>query len=82
MITIGGVYYLSKVIFPEAGDLETRLIGSLAEFLPLFSIFGSLIFLYLNNVAIRNYYLLIYSEEFRKKFGIAEADWYGEKYKG
>lgn len=82
LIGFGILYYLKKVIFPEAGDLETRLIGSLIEFAPLGVCLVSFTFLYFNSVAIRSYYLYKYSEEFREKFGIDKKDWYGEKYKG
>ncbi|MCR1835104.1 hypothetical protein NSA56_11915, partial [Oceanobacillus caeni] len=77
---IGGLYYLGKVIFPAAGDLKTRLIGGLIDFLPLLACLTILVFLYLNNVVIRSYYLYKYSEEFRLKFGIDKSKWYGKKY--
>ncbi|WP_213396832.1 hypothetical protein [Virgibacillus pantothenticus] len=79
---VWGIYYLAKVIFPETGDFQTRLYGSLAEFAPLIMCLVFLTFLYLNSVIVRSYYLYRYSEEFRKKFRIAKKDWYGEKYKG
>ncbi|KNE19962.1 hypothetical protein [Virgibacillus pantothenticus] len=82
LIGVGGLYYLSKVIFTEANDLETRIIGSLIDFLPLAVCLVSFSFLYFNSVAIRSYYLYKYSEEFRKKFGFDKKDWYGEKYQG
>ncbi|RFA35466.1 hypothetical protein CAI16_08200 [Virgibacillus dokdonensis] len=79
---VWGIYYLAKVIFPETGDFETRLYGSLAEFAPLIMCLASFVFLYFNSVVIRSYYLYKYSEQFRQKFGIDEKDWYGEKYQG
>ncbi|SHG92178.1 hypothetical protein [Virgibacillus chiguensis] len=82
LIGVGGLYYLSKVIFMEANDLETRIIGSLIDFLPLIVCFASFSFLYFNSVAIRSYYLYKYSEQFRQKFGVDKKDWYGEKYQG
>ncbi|WP_130859145.1 hypothetical protein [Gracilibacillus phocaeensis] len=78
---IGGLYYLGKVIFPAAGDLETRLMGGLIDFLPLSACLGILVFLYLNSVVIRSYYLNKYAEEFRIKFGVDKSEWYGEKHK-
>ncbi|MEF2292227.1 hypothetical protein [Virgibacillus dokdonensis] len=78
----GALYYLTKVISPEVDDLETRIFGSLIDFAPLAVCFACLLFLYFNSVAIRSYYLYKYSERFRQKFGVTEADWYGGKYKG
>ncbi|API93678.1 MULTISPECIES: hypothetical protein [Virgibacillus] len=78
----GALYYLTKVISPEVDNLETRIIGSLIEFAPLAVCLIFFTFIYLNSKLIRSYYLYKYSEEFRKKFGIAKKDWYGEKYKG
>ncbi len=43
--------------------------------------FACLLFLYFNSVAIRSYYLYKYMDKFRQKFGVAEAEWYGQKYK-
>ncbi|WP_066187555.1 hypothetical protein [Gracilibacillus timonensis] len=77
----GGLYYLGKVIFPSAGDLETRLMGGLIDFVPLSACLAILGFLYLNRVMLRSYYLNKYSEEFRIKFGVDKSEWYGEKHK-
>ncbi|RFA35460.1 hypothetical protein CAI16_08150 [Virgibacillus dokdonensis] len=79
---VGALYYLTKVISPEVDDLETRIMGSLIEFAPLAVCLLFFTFIYLNSKLIRSYYLYKCSEEFRKKFGIAETDWYGGKYKG
>ncbi len=77
----GALFFLTKVISPEVADVETRIMGSLIDFSPLAVCLACLLFLYFNSVAIRSYYLYKYSEEFRQKFGIAEKEWYGEKYK-
>ncbi|SHG92253.1 hypothetical protein [Virgibacillus chiguensis] len=79
---VWGIYYLAKVIFPETGDIQTRLYGSLAEFAPLILCLVLFTFLYLNSVVIRSYYLYKYSEQFRQKFGVDKKEWYGEKYQG
>lgn len=78
---IGAIYYLGKVIFPSAGDLETRLMGSLVDFFPLAICLVTFTFLYFNSIVIRSFYLNKYSEEFRNKFGVSKRDWYGEKYR-
>ncbi|WP_121640017.1 hypothetical protein [Virgibacillus sp. Bac330] len=78
---VGVLYYLTKVIFSEANDLETKIMGSLIDFAPLAVCLASLLFLYFNSVAIRSYYLYKYMDKFRQKFGVAEAEWYGQKYK-
>lgn len=75
----GGLYYMSKVIFEDTGEISTRLWGSLAEFFPLAAALLQLTFIYLFGVAIRSFYLHKYSEQFRQKFDVEE--WYGEKYK-
>ncbi|MBY7142361.1 hypothetical protein KFZ56_04475 [Virgibacillus sp. NKC19-3] len=80
LAAIGGLYFLVKTIFPSAGDMETRLMGALIDFAPLFVCLIFLLFLYLNNVVIRSYYLNKYTEEFRLKFGIDKSEWYGKKY--
>ncbi|WP_040981888.1 hypothetical protein [Oceanobacillus jeddahense] len=77
---VGSLYYLGKVIFPPAGDLETRIIGGLIDFLPLLVCLILLVFLILNSNIIRSYYLNKYSEEFRIKFGVNKSEWYGKKY--
>ncbi|RFA35465.1 hypothetical protein CAI16_08195 [Virgibacillus dokdonensis] len=79
---VGALFLLTKVISPEVADLETRIMGSLIDFAPLFVCLIISTFLYLNSVVIRAYYLYKYSERFRQKFGVTEADWYGRKYKG
>lgn len=80
LIGVGGLSYFAKTIFPSAGDMETRLIGALIDFGPLFVSLTLLLFMYFNGVVIRSYYLNKYSEEFRIKFGVDKKDWYGEKY--
>ncbi|MBY7142360.1 hypothetical protein KFZ56_04470 [Virgibacillus sp. NKC19-3] len=81
LAAVGSLYYLGKVIFPATGDLETRLMGGLIDFVPLSACLAILGFLYLNSVVIRSYYLNKYSEDFRIKFGVDKSEWYGKKHK-
>lgn len=80
LVGVGGLYFLAKTIFPSAGDMETRMMGALIDFVPLSACLAILGFLYLNSVMIRSYYLNKYSEEFRIKFGVNKDEWYGKKY--
>lgn len=82
LIVIGGAYFILKVIFEPASDFETRIIGSMADFLPLFMIGANFAFIYYIGVIVRSYYMYKYSEQFRMKLRYEKEEWYGPKYKG
>lgn len=82
LLVIGGAYFILKVIFEPAADLETRVIGSMADFMPLFMVGTNFAFIYYIGVIVRSYYVHKYSERFRVKFQYDKEDWYGQKYKG
>lgn len=79
LVPIGGLVYFFKTTFETAGNLETRIIGSLVGFIPLIFSAVMFLFLYLIGVVMRSYYLKKYSEEFREKFSVEKDIWYGIK---
>lgn len=78
---IGGTYFLIKATFQSAADMETRIIGSMIDFLPLIAIGANFVFIYFIGVVVRSYYLKKYSEEFRVKYEYEKEEWYGPKCK-
>lgn len=78
---IGGSYFIIKSVFEPAADMERRIIGSMADFLPLLLVLANFAFIYYIGVVVRSYYAYKYSELFRIKFGYEKEDWYGPKYK-
>lgn len=78
---IGGAYFVGKVVFEPAANMERQIIGSMADFLPLFMILANLAFIYYIGVIVRSYYAYKYSEKFRIKLHYDKVDWYGPKHK-
>ena len=81
LLVIGGAYFILKVIFEPASDLETRVIGSMADFLPLFMVGTNFAFIYYIGVIVRSYYVDKFSEQFRVKCQYEKDEWYGPKHK-
>lgn len=79
LVPIGSLVYFIKTVSDSAGDLETKMVGSLLGVLPLICSAVLFVFLYFSGVMIRSYYLNKYSEEFRQKFGVEKEVWYGLK---
>lgn len=78
---IGGGYFLIKAIFQPAADMETRIIGSMIDFLPLIAIGANFALVYFIGVVVRSYYLNKYAEEFRLQHEYEKDEWYGRNYK-
>lgn len=78
---VGGIYFAGKAIFEPAASMERRIIGTLADFLPLFMVIANFAFIYYIGVIIRSYYAYKFSEQFRVKFQYDKDEWYGPKYK-
>src|SRR5699024_8088446 len=78
---IGGAYFLLKAGFEPAANMERRIIGSLVDFLPLISVGSNVVLIYYIGLITRNYYIVKFQEQFRKKFGYEKDEWYGPNYK-
>lgn len=77
---IGSAYFIIKAVFEPAANMERRIIGSMADFLPLLLVLANFAYIYYIGVVTRSYYIYKYSERFRLKFGYEIQDWYGPKY--
>lgn len=77
---IGSAYFIIKAVFEPAANMERRIIGSMADFLPLLLVLANFAYIYYIGVVTRSYYVYKYSEIFRLKFGYDIQDWYGPKY--
>lgn len=81
LAVIGGAYFAGKAIFEPAANMERRIIGSMADFLPLLLVLANFAFIYYIGVIVKSYYAYKYSEKFSAKFQYDKKEWYGPKHK-
>jgi len=82
LAVLGSLYFAAKAVWPNTANMEQRIIGSMADFLPLLVVLSNFAILYYISTSFRGYYVHRYSEQFRNKYEYDPLQWYGCKYKG